>query len=431
MAFLLKGDKKNLHTIIKLIITILLSILLVTESFLLIGILLENQKVQSYVQISTLEPSNIDNRLFLGLKRDADWNISKTEKGSIYEGFFTNTTNKNFSDWTAVIELPEHVDVISTWNINYDKAKNILVLDNNPIRGTVIKPGGRVSFGFVINSSKDFVIEKVTIQGKSIENPFSNALFVLILIIFFMILLMSVTYILTRKHAEYKIKQLRKKEEELKKQNDRDAQLIEQTMKTFVQFIDAKDEYTRGHSARVAAYSKAITKELGYDKKFQTDMYYMGLMHDIGKLTIPDEILNKTSKLSASEWAIIQLHTTNGADLLKNFTIMPELKNAVLYHHERYDGKGYIKQLKGNDIPLCARIICVADSYDAMNTNRCYRLKFSTERIIMELERCAGKQFDPKIVPAMIKLIKSGEIAAIERKLILSSDDDLTSVVNI
>ncbi|MCR4743434.1 MAG: HD-GYP domain-containing protein, partial [Treponema sp.] len=396
-----------------------------------IRILLRNKKVQSYVQISTLEPSNIDNRLFLGIKRNAVWNISKTEKGSIYEGFFTNTTKKNFSEWSALIELPKHVEVISTWNIKYNPTENLLILDGDKIRGNVIKPGGRIAFGFVVNSSKDFIIEKVSIHGKVLENPFSNPLFVLLLIFIFMILVVILTYSITRKLADKKIKALRIKEEELKKQKERDAQLIEQTMKTFVQFIDAKDEYTRGHSARVAAYSRAITKELGYDEKFQTDMYYMGLMHDIGKLTIPDQILNKTSRLSASEWEIIQLHTTNGADLLKNFTIMPELKNAVLYHHERYDGKGYINQLKGDDIPLCARIICVADSYDAMNTNRCYRLKFSPERIILELERCAGKQFDPKIVPAMVKLIKNGVISTIENSLLLSSDDDLTNVVNI
>ena len=149
---------------------------------------------------------------------------------------------------------------------------------------------------------------------------------------------------------------------------------------------------------------------MGFSPKEQQYAYYAGLMHDIGKITIKDEVLNKTTRLSTDEWEMIQKHTINGAELLKNFTILPLINDAVLYHHERYDGTGYINRLKGEDIPLIARTVCIADSYDAMATNRCYRLKFSEERIINELTRCAGKQFDPKIVPVMVSIISDGTV---------------------
>lgn len=202
----------------------------------------------------------------------------------------------------------------------------------------------------------------------------------------------------------------------LKKQKEKDDLFLDQVMKTFVNFIDAKDEYTRGHSSRVALYSQALAKQMGLNQESQKNVYYMGLMHDIGKITIPDDILNKTSHLSSEEWDVIKMHTENGARLLKDFTIMPSLRDAVLYHHERYDGKGYVYQLKGEAIPLGARIVCVADSFDAMNSNRCYRLKYSKDRIIQELDRCSGKQFDPVVAKAMIELIKDGTIDKINAK---------------
>ena len=181
-------------------------------------------------------------------------------------------------------------------------------------------------------------------------------------------------------------------------------------MKTFSNFIDNKDPYTQGHSSRVAVDVREMAKRMGLDEQSQLTIYYAGLMHDIGKLTIKDELLNKTSKLSSEEWGLIQQHTTNGASLLKNFTILPEINDAVLYHHERFDGNGYMNRLSGTNIPLVARMVCIADAFDAMNTNRCYRLKFSEERIISELERCKGKQFDPVLVPYMVEIIRDGTI---------------------
>lgn len=190
---------------------------------------------------------------------------------------------------------------------------------------------------------------------------------------------------------------------------DRDL-IIRQTMKTFVSFIDNKDPYTQDHSLRVARITKEIAKRLGYDKEKCRVYYYAGLMHDIGKITIADEILNKRTSLSNDEWEIIHQHTTNGAKLLNKFTVFPEVGDAVLYHHERYDGTGYINRLKGKNIPEVARVVCIADSYDAMAKVRSYRLPYSEERIIGEFERCAGKQFDPDLIPYLISMIRDGTV---------------------
>ena len=199
-----------------------------------------------------------------------------------------------------------------------------------------------------------------------------------------------------------------------KKQQKRDNEFIEQTMKSFTNFIDNKDPYTSGHSIRVANFTKEIARRMGFDEQNQLNMYYAALMHDIGKITVPDEILMKQTTLSTDEWERIQKHTENGVRLLKDFTVLPIIKDAVLYHHERYDGNGYVSKLKGEQIPLVARIVCIADSFDAMTSNRYYRLKFSDDRTIKELERCAGKQFDPNIVVHMIEMIKDGTVHSLQ-----------------
>lgn len=139
-----------------------------------------------------------------------------------------------------------------------------------------------------------------------------------------------------------------------------------------------------------------------------TQLYYITLMHDCGKIGVPDSILKKPGKLTPDEYKVIQSHTTLGDSILVNLTAIPEIRNGARYHHERYDGNGYPDGLKGTGIPICARMICVADSYDAMSTTRCYRSKLSRDVILQELSQNAGKQFDPAIVPIMIAMIKDG-----------------------
>ena len=188
-----------------------------------------------------------------------------------------------------------------------------------------------------------------------------------------------------------------------------DDKVLFQTIYTFTSFIDAKDPYTRGHSVRVAFYARELAKEMGLPENDVNNIYYSGLMHDAGKISVPDAVLNKPGKLNDGEFQLIKSHTTNGARMLRNYTAIEGLKEVALYHHEKYNGNGYPTGTAGKEIPLYARVVCVADSYDAMSSNRVYRNKLTKEQIISELERCAGTQFDPEIVPYMVDMIKSGK----------------------
>ncbi|MBQ8904174.1 MAG: HD domain-containing protein, partial [Oscillospiraceae bacterium] len=198
-----------------------------------------------------------------------------------------------------------------------------------------------------------------------------------------------------------KTKKIRERQQEYKR-------ITEQSLRTFAKTIDAKDSYTNGHSIRVAEYAKEIAKRMGKSKDEQENIYYVALLHDIGKIGIPDNILNKPGKLTDEEREIIQRHVDIGEEILAEFTDLEGISDGVKYHHERFDGHGYCMGLKGKDIPEVARIICVADTYDAMSSDRCYRKALSNEIIYEELKTCSGSQFDPEIVPHMLNMIDEG-----------------------
>ena len=169
--------------------------------------------------------------------------------------------------------------------------------------------------------------------------------------------------------------------------------------------VDAKDSYTNGHSQRVADYSKTIAKRMNKDAAFQRKIYYMGLLHDIGKIGIPDTIINKNTKLTDQEFAIIKSHPEIGAEVLKDITEMPTLYFGARWHHEKYDGSGYPDHLIGDEIPLEARIIAVADVYDAMSSKRSYRDVLPQHVVRLEMEKAKRSQLDPYIVNVMLEMI--------------------------
>lgn len=168
-------------------------------------------------------------------------------------------------------------------------------------------------------------------------------------------------------------------------------------VQTLAEAIDAKDTYTNGHSSRVAAYSIQIAKRAGYSEKDQTDIYMMGLLHDVGKIGVPDAVINKPGKLTDEEFAQIKNHPVMGARILKTIKEMPKLVTGARWHHERYNGKGYPDGLAGEDIPEEARLIAVADAYDAMTSNRSYRRGMTQEKVREQIETGKGTQFDPGI----------------------------------
>lgn len=184
--------------------------------------------------------------------------------------------------------------------------------------------------------------------------------------------------------------------------------IVNQSLETFAHAIDAKDQNTNGHSERVAIYSAEIARRMGMSDEEQEQIYYMGMLHDIGKIGIPDAILKKPGKLTEEEMQIIRSHPTIGGEILQDFTAIQGISDGARYHHERYDGNGYNEGLKGEEIPLAARIICVADSYDTMSSKRVYKELHEEDYILSELDECSGKQFDPAIVPFMIDMIKDG-----------------------
>ena len=178
-----------------------------------------------------------------------------------------------------------------------------------------------------------------------------------------------------------------------------------ETIESLVRAVDAKDSYTNGHSIRVATYAKQISEILGYDADQADAIYYTALLHDVGKIGVDDAILRKPGRLTDEEFAAIKAHTVIGAQILSRITSMPELQYGALYHHERWDGKGYPKGLKAEEIPEPARIIAVADAYDAMTSNRSYRNALSQTRVRDEIANGIGKQFWPPAARAMLKMI--------------------------
>jgi len=181
------------------------------------------------------------------------------------------------------------------------------------------------------------------------------------------------------------------------------------TIFTLAKLIDMRDPYTAYHSKNVARYSSAIAKEMKLSKKLMNQLYTGGLLHDIGKIGVPENIINKPGSLTVEEFEMIKQHTVLGYELIKD---IPEIKkmgipDMVLYHHERYDGTGYPKGLKRDEIPLVARIMAVADSFDALTTNRVYRDKVNIKDALKEIEKNKGLQFDPEVVDAFLKVALS------------------------
>ena len=169
--------------------------------------------------------------------------------------------------------------------------------------------------------------------------------------------------------------------------------------------IDAKDKYTKGHSGRVADYAREIARRYGYGEKKINDVYMMGLLHDVGKIGVPDDVINKPAKLTDEEYEIIKQHPVMAATILENIREMPQLIVGAKWHHERFDGKGYPDGLKGEDIPEEARIIAVADAYDAMSSRRSYREALSQESVRDQIVKGTGTQFDPRFSKIMLEMM--------------------------
>ncbi|MBQ4512485.1 MAG: HD domain-containing protein [Anaerolineaceae bacterium] len=196
----------------------------------------------------------------------------------------------------------------------------------------------------------------------------------------------------------------RKTEEIIRQQNELNQAHLRIVM-TLSNAIDAKDAYTNGHSLRVAKYAAEIAKRFGYDQHRQDEVYMIGLLHDVGKIGVPDAIINKPGRLTDEEFAEIRKHPAIGAEILSAITEFPQIAYGAHWHHERWDGRGYPDGLKGEAIPEIAQIISVADAYDAMTSTRSYRTVMSREKVRSEIEKGRGTQFSPRFADIMLEMI--------------------------
>ena len=206
----------------------------------------------------------------------------------------------------------------------------------------------------------------------------------------------------------------RKQTADLLAKQEEDRQFITQIMHTFANCVDMRDQQNQGHSFRVAYYTRMLAQKLAWKRGYTEDVvheyYNIALLHDIGKLSIPDAILNKPSRLDDDEYMIMRSHAAKGEELLKNVTVVKDLAVGAGCHHERIDGKGYPRGLKGDEIPDVAKVIAVADTFDAMYSTRPYRKQMLLSDVIAELKRISGQQLDEEVVAAMVELYDEGEL---------------------
>ncbi len=176
------------------------------------------------------------------------------------------------------------------------------------------------------------------------------------------------------------------------------------TISSLIRALDAKDPYTRGHSDRVAALARQLARKAGLGEKLAERYHIAGLLHDVGKIGVPEAVLCKPGRLTDEEFSCIMRHPEIGYNILDGVPGMADLLPGVMHHHERYDGKGYPHGLAGDAIPLIARVLCLADTFDAMSSNRAYRSAMTRDTVLGEIRKCAGTQFDPELAMLFVEM---------------------------
>ncbi len=319
--------------------------------------------------------------------------------GICYDADVYNNSKHSVDNWSVSFPVPEDGTITELWNAEWKIEDGILTVSGLSYNKDIEK-GTKETFGFVLYTPQPVdEFTQFSFKATKIRVVTEEITYWIILLAIFTVFVVMITNII----ASVRYRRIRARYRMWRS-------VTEQSMLTIAKTIDAKDEYTSGHSYRVAVISRLLAQKAGLSRSEQENIFYMGLLHDIGKIGIPDNILNKNGRLNDEEWDQVKLHPAIGGDILKDITAIPDIECGARYHHEKWDGTGYGEGKKGEEIPLVARIICVADAYDAMSTKRCYRDEFDSEYIINELTRCAGTQFDPKLVPYMIELIKNSEI---------------------
>ena len=257
---------------------------------------------------------------------------------------------------------------------------------------TNLKPG---TYNFVVQCQNSEGAISVPTEIKIVKHPYVWQRFWFWIIVGIIIVCLAVLFV------QMRFKTIKAKAEEESKFN-------KAIIGAFANCVDGKDPYTNGHSLRVAKYTRMLAKKLGENPETVEKFYNIAILHDIGKIGIPDAILQKPGKLTDEEFTIMKSHAQRGYEILKDVQIQEDLAAGAHHHHERFDGKGYPDRLAGENIPWVARIIAVADTFDAMSSTRPYRNKLPEDFIINEIKNCAGAQFDPRVVEKFIELYDEG-----------------------
>lgn len=268
-------------------------------------------------------------------------------------------------------------------------------------------PSGTYTFHLaVMNDKKNKVVEKLSYVITKEKEIYDNKWFLAYATIVFVLVVAWTAWFFAKTQVQKTINFQRKELELVKSQ----LRLGNETVLAIARTVDAKDVNTSQHSVRVSEYSVLIAKKLGLSEEECENLRKTALLHDIGKIAIPDSVLNKPGRLTDEEYKIMKSHVVSGGEILKDFTLIENVSDGALYHHERYDGKGYVHGLKGEEIPRNARIIGIADAFDAMTANRVYRKKLDFDFVVEEIRKGRGTQFDPQMVDIMLELIENGEI---------------------
>ncbi|MBE5827319.1 MAG: HD domain-containing protein [Butyrivibrio sp.] len=359
-----------------------------------------------------LTGARLSDTVYAVVERTSQWSTN-SGYGSKYDFTLHNHGNTEINNWNISMEVPYNAD-ISQYNgigVNVEKGRVVLEPDSDHL---TLKRNSPIQFSIVMNTEKPFYPEKISFTGYQ-SGVFGESIANNIILLAFMVwAFLFVGFFVTK----FNLKNYREKQKN-------DVRIILQSMNTFISFIDAKDPYTRGHSRRVAMYAAEIAKRMRLSEDEVQNIYYAGLLHDAGKISVPDAVLNKPGKLTDEERKQIQEHTVAGGKMLKQLSSLRGIRETALYHHERYDGKGYPEGLKGESIPLYARIVGVADSYDAMSSNRVYRRHLSKDEIIEEIQKGSATQFDPNVVPYMVDMINDGYVNVV--KMETADSDDKSS----
>lgn len=385
-------------------------ILVVVTLALIFGFVILKYKCDNVKDIAIVQDEHIeeerDGEVYLTIEESKQWHEGISYYGVQYDVVIHNNTSHELNGWSFSLNMPAAILKISDfWNIEVERSEDGTVMSAVPLpEASIVESKGSQSFGFITITPEPFDLKELTFTATPVYKMQDFQMFYVLVAVSAIAVVFGVSAIAVE--CNYR---------KIHKQSLEDKEIIRQAMMTFSNFIDAKDDYTRGHSTRVADYSRELAEYMRLAERECELIYYIALLHDIGKIFIPDEILNKPGRLTNEERKIMETHTSKGAQILKDFTAIDGIADGAKYHHERFDGKGYPDGISGTDIPLYARIIGVADAYDAMSSDRVYRPKLSKEVIYNELINNAGKQFDPEIVGYMLDILGMGTKYEIEQ----------------